>query len=227
MLKKSDVPFGEGLDIAGVYKPRTMETRNTYEVLLGFVQEFIGDQPREILHGAADEVLRELKSDFSREKEKKRVVEQLVGQKMSDDRFALLVNLSRKITDFTAGGDEDERGVGGDGDEMLDETSGVPVQFDEEEEEADRGNFAHEIREEGDQSDGEDDAGVEAVYDGTLRTANGNAMDEDGADKALLPRDIDAHWIQRMLRERNYDTQEAMEKAMEILKILGEATDDR
>ena len=34
-------------DIAGVYyTPKTQETRQTYEVLLSFIQEALGDQPR-------------------------------------------------------------------------------------------------------------------------------------------------------------------------------------
>ena len=45
-------------EVAGVfYRPKTQETRQTYEVLLSFIQEALGDQPRDILAGAADEVL--------------------------------------------------------------------------------------------------------------------------------------------------------------------------
>jgi hypothetical protein len=34
-------------DVAGVfYTPKTQETRQTYEVLLSFIQEALGDQPR-------------------------------------------------------------------------------------------------------------------------------------------------------------------------------------
>ena len=50
--------------ISGVfYRPKTQETRQTYEVLLSFIQEALGDQPRDILAGAADEVLVTLKND--------------------------------------------------------------------------------------------------------------------------------------------------------------------
>ena len=41
----------------GYYKPKTQETSKTYEVLLFFIQEALGDQPRDILAGAADKVL--------------------------------------------------------------------------------------------------------------------------------------------------------------------------
>ena len=50
--------------VSGVfYRPKTQETRQTYEVLLSFIQEALGDQPRDILAGAADEVLVTLKND--------------------------------------------------------------------------------------------------------------------------------------------------------------------
>lgn len=56
-------------------------------------------QPRDILCGAADEVLAVLKNDRMKDKEKKKDVEGLLGS-VPDERFALLVNLGRKITDW-------------------------------------------------------------------------------------------------------------------------------
>jgi hypothetical protein len=51
-------------DLTGIfYHPKTRETKSTYEVLLSFIQAAIGDQPRDILAGAADEVLNTLKND--------------------------------------------------------------------------------------------------------------------------------------------------------------------
>lgn len=56
-------------------------------------------QPRDILCGAADEVLAVLKNDRMKDKEKKREVENLLGG-VPDERFALLVNLGKKISDW-------------------------------------------------------------------------------------------------------------------------------
>ena len=37
-------------EVTGVYyTPKTQETRQTYEVLLSFIQEALGDQPRYVL----------------------------------------------------------------------------------------------------------------------------------------------------------------------------------
>ena len=54
----------------------------------------------------------------------------------------------------------------------IDETAGVPVQFESDEEE-DR--MAYELK---DNKSDEEDIGVEAVYEGTLRAAGG--IEEDG-----------------------------------------------
>ena len=52
-----------------------------------------------MLCGAADEVLITLKSENRKDKEKRKEVESLLGG-LPDERYALLVNLTRKITDF-------------------------------------------------------------------------------------------------------------------------------
>ena len=56
-------------------------------------------QPREILCGAADEVLATLKDEHFKEKEKHREISNLLGT-ISDERYAMLGGLGRKITDY-------------------------------------------------------------------------------------------------------------------------------
>jgi len=56
-------------------------------------------QPRDVLCGAADEVLAVLKNDRLKDRDKRREVEVLLGG-LADERFALLVNLGKKITDW-------------------------------------------------------------------------------------------------------------------------------
>lgn len=50
------------LEAAGFYTPRTKETREAYEALLGTIHTLFGDQPQDVLRGAADEVLAVLKN---------------------------------------------------------------------------------------------------------------------------------------------------------------------
>ena len=80
-------------EVSGVfYRPKTQETRQTYEVLLSFIQEALGDQPGDILAGAADEVLVTLKNDKITSKEKKKETEAFLGS-LAEERFALLVSI--------------------------------------------------------------------------------------------------------------------------------------
>jgi pre-mRNA-splicing helicase BRR2 len=44
-VKKGSSLLAESTDeMVGIYKPRTQETRQTYEVILAFIQEALGDQ---------------------------------------------------------------------------------------------------------------------------------------------------------------------------------------
>lgn len=153
--------LSEGIDemVGIVYRPKTQETRQTYEVLLSFLQEALGDQPRDILCGAADEVLAVLKNERLKEREKKKEAEQLLGP-IADERFALLVNLGKKITDF--GSDEKVQTS----EENIDEAYGINVQFEESESEDDEDMYG-EVREEQDEEEGE-----EAKLDGQIHAEN-------------------------------------------------------
>src|SRR4051812_21609093 len=66
----------EGLN----YRPRTKETRATYELLLSFVAERLGDQSQEVIRSAADDVLETLKTDALKDFDKKTNIESVIGQ---------------------------------------------------------------------------------------------------------------------------------------------------
>ena len=86
---------------------------------------------------------------------------------MAEERYALVVNLSKKITDW--GADEKTQM-----DDNIDETLGVNVQFEESDEEDDEDQYG-EVREAKDESDEEDEEeGEEAVADdGAIRGGTG------------------------------------------------------
>ncbi|CAG9834327.1 unnamed protein product [Diabrotica balteata] len=210
--------LSEGVDemVGIIYRPKTQETRQTYEVLLSFLQEALGDQPRDILCGAADEVLQVLKNDRLKEREKKKETETLLGA-IADERFALLVNLGKKITDF---GNEENKGTTGE--ENIDETYGINVQFQEESEEEDGEDMYGEVREEMDEEEGE-----EAKEDGAIHAENLGGVEESKKEKALHPLDIDAYWLQRKLSKIYDDAMVSQAKAGEVLNVLRDASDDR
>lgn len=87
----------------GSYRPKTRETRAAYEALLGMIQGQFGDQPADVLRGAAEEVLEVLKDDRSTDPKRKKDVEKLMGA-TSDERFAQFVAVGKLITDFAPGG---------------------------------------------------------------------------------------------------------------------------
>ncbi|XP_016314696.1 U5 small nuclear ribonucleoprotein 200 kDa helicase-like [Sinocyclocheilus anshuiensis] len=210
--------LSEGIDemVGIVYKPKTKETRETYEILLSFIQAALGDQPRDILCGAADEVLAVLKNDKMRDKERRREVEQLLGP-ADDTRYHVLVNLGKKISDY--GGDKELQNI----DDNIDETYGVNVQFESDEEEGDEDQYG-EVRDEG----SDDSEGEEADESSTLTANLGNTGDVMMTKKkALHPRDIDAFWLQRQLSRFYNDAIVSQKKADEVLEILKTASDDR
>lgn len=81
---------------------------------------------------------------------------------IAEERFALLVNLGKKITDF---GNEESKAAGA-SEENIDETYGINVQFEESEEEDDEDMYG-EVREEMD-----DDEGEEAREDNAIHAEN-------------------------------------------------------
>lgn len=234
--------LSEGIDemVGIVYRPKTQETRQTYEVLLSFIQEALGDQPRDILCGAADEILAVLKNDRLKDRERKRDVDSLLGE-VTDERFALLVNLGKKITDF--GSDAvNALTAATNNDEQIDETYGINVQFEESEEESDNDMYG-EIRDDDAQDEGE-----EARIDHTLHAENVSSLNvsnllvnthftfqlasEEAANNAkkerlLHPLDIDAYWLQRCLSKYYKDAMVSQSKAADVLKILKDASDER
>ena len=60
------------------YRPKTRESRAAYEEILSFIQICLGDQPQDILLGAAEEVLSLLKDQKLRDPERHREIEKII-----------------------------------------------------------------------------------------------------------------------------------------------------
>ena len=213
-------------DVEGLrYKPRTAETRTVYELILESVHRTLGDVAQDVVRSAVDTVLETLKTEGLKDFDKKKELQEILGP-LTNEAFAQLLNLSKKITDYAA---EDE--VMRDPDEErregeIDDETGVAVVFDEEEEEEEDDRF----EELGDESDTDEEEGkdeeapaVEAdgeealVYGGesSRRAAKATA---DG-DK-VSPHDVDGFWLQRLLTTVWNDPVTATEKTTEALSIL-------
>ena len=153
-----------------------------------------------------------LKNDKISSIEKKIEIEAILGS-LDEERFALLVNLCKKITDFghdpTAGKDK--------------RIDGIPVQFDNVDDDDNVEDVYDEVRgEKEDVSEDEivmaEDSDVEGVSDIEF---NEDTFSNHG--KGLCPLDIDAHWLQRKLSKYF----EEAKKAMEVLHILQKAQGNR
>ncbi|KAF5339523.1 hypothetical protein D9757_015188 [Collybiopsis confluens] len=125
-------------DVEGLlYRPRTAETRQVYELILSIVHNSLGGQAQDIVRSAADMTLETFKKDGLKDFDKKKEIDEVLGG-ISSDEFTQLIGLSKKITDW---GEEDEEmrdpddvdGAKKEGE--IDDEVGVAVVFDEEEEE--------------------------------------------------------------------------------------------
>lgn len=202
----------ENLDSSS-YRPKTRESKAAYEEILTVVQVTLGDQPQDILRGAADEIIHILKEDSYRDPDRQREVEKILKH-IPGDGFHRLVNLGKQITDFKTAVQDDEPA----GESKMDEEMGVAVIFDDEND-----LVADDVDGVVRDSDEEDDeGGVEANGSGgQLRGDDGDngAMDVD--DQLFLPvHDIDSHWLQRQLSKYYTDANISAKLADDTLIAL-------
>ena len=211
--KKKAAPgiLGASDDLDGsTYRPKTEESQTAYEEMLAKVQVFLGDQPRDILRGAVEEILFILKDDNLRDPDRHKEVAEVIG-KVDTETFTSLVNLAKRISDFSIGGDAE--GGSNHGDE------GVAVVFDDDED-SDR----NEIEEESDEDEDVDNGDLER---GISSSNTGAGTDSDKVAQArVVASDIDAHWLQRKLATYYTDATEAVSLAKEVLVAL-QLSDER
>ncbi|OLL21933.1 Pre-mRNA-splicing factor brr2 [Neolecta irregularis DAH-3] len=217
-------------DLEGLlYRPRTKETSEIYEKILAFVHEDLGDQSQDIVRSAGDAVLEILKSDGLKDLDKKKECERILGATMSSEKFALLVNLGRKITDYGADEEEKMRDVDDDGE--IDDEQGVAVILNESESE--------EESDEDSQPDVADDA-AEPGYSGVVigdeevkdsdpevidRTIVGDVSKVDNnAEDKVSAHGIDAFWLQRTIAAQYQDPYVLQEKTSAAMEILRSTT---
>lgn len=218
------------------YRPRTAATRATYDLLLTVTAGKLGDLPQEYVRSAADAVLEYLKDDAMKDLDKKKEIDEIIGESLSSKEFNELVNLGKKITDYNAQDDDDNiDGDNDDGGAELDERQGVAVVFDESDDDGD-GAQRDEVLDPED-SDSEAEADQEKSDD-DKGSVNGEAPDgpgEDGmiidgglskstkkqSDVGLIPlHEIDAYWLQRQLGSIYNDAHTQQTKTQEVLQIL-------
>mmetsp|Transcript_13766 Transcript_13766/g.41085 ORF Transcript_13766/g.41085 Transcript_13766/m.41085 type:complete len:221 (+) Transcript_13766:162-824(+) len=161
---------GAADDEPAAYRPRTKEARAAYEAVLAGVRRTLGDVPRDVLAGAADEALHVLKDEAAADGDRRAKLERLLGARLGDEQFSELAALGRKVTDFTP--DQTPTGQAGADDGGLDEEMGVAVVFDEDESD-DEERDVDEVESEED----DDDAARGVERDARVRVVRGAALE--------------------------------------------------
>ena len=218
-------------DLEGLrYRPRTDETRAVYELILSIAHGALGDQASDVVRSATDTVIEVLKDDSMKDLDKKREAEGVLGP-LSEETFTQLVNLGKRITDYTdaepQGAGEGTEGAG------VDDETGVAVLFDNDEE-SDPEEETYVVRDEDDEEEDEEDGErtEQTPGDGDADTAPPSedlviGQSKAGATPALSPHEIDAFWIQRNIAQHYPEELEANEKATQAFEILAAETDMR
>ncbi|SPO28171.1 probable ATP dependent RNA helicase [Ustilago trichophora] len=228
------------------YHPTTAETRDIYELILTIVHTALGDQAQDVVRSAADTTLEILKDDDLKDLDKKKEIEEILGN-LSTETFGQLTNLSKKITDYD---EPDQKNADANVDANMgeiDQQTGVAVLFDDDEEESDQDGVGYVVRDGSDDSDASDDeagphktkaddvasnAQVDAdaqdeLMIGSSTSATANAHSNQRDPNHVSPRDIDAFWIQRRISQHYPDAHEASEKADSAFDILSAESDVR
>lgn len=223
-------------DLEGLtYRPRTAETREVYELLLGAVHRALGDQAQDVVRSAADTVLEILKGEDVREFEKKKEVEGITGP-LADEVWSTYVNLAKKITDY---GEEDEPAAEG-GEARgrdIEGEEGVAVMFEDDEAEADE-DEGYEVKD-----DEEDDEGDEGEGEGEDVDERGSDQEDQDQDAMILggtetkrskaasdkvqPHQVDGFWLQRLIGASYPDPIQSNDLTTQALEFLSSEMDLR
>ncbi|KAK4192708.1 putative pre-mRNA-splicing factor [Podospora australis] len=230
-----------------IYRPRTQPTRDAFNLILTIVAEHLGDVPHETVRSAADAVLEYLKDDDLKDLDKKKGIDELLGESTDAKQFNELVNLGKKITDYDAQDDDEEMGDARvDAEDEIDGRQGVAVNFENDEEDD---GMVDVVRDESSSEDEDEDEevqpeltevaeGGEAGLDRDEEEAgliDGEAMVIDSApkdkgkdeEKNFVPgRDIDAYWLQRQIGRLYPDAHIQHDKTSAALRILAGEPDE-
>jgi pre-mRNA-splicing helicase BRR2 len=99
VISSSTTAAFEGL----VYSPQTQETKQSYEMILSLVQVLLGDTPEDLLRASVDEILIILNDvTLTRDLDKKTRIEVDLAIAIDAEKFSALVNLSKRLTDYSA-----------------------------------------------------------------------------------------------------------------------------
>jgi len=210
-------------NVDAAYRPQTRDTKQAYEVLLSLIQQEVGDKPHDVLQSTADELLAVMKNESMKLKDQRAELSgifRLFGGKkgFDDERFQRFINVTRKITDYSAimedlQGEEEKKAV--------DDEIEVPVIFDASDEEEDSG--LDEVKEEDMVEEGVE---AENRFKITSKSNKTDEKEEEDKKEELNVRAIDAFWLQRQLSEYYKDAHTSVQMAEKVFDILSNPGND-
>lgn len=207
------------------YQPTTRESKVVYEQLLNDIAGLLGDQPADILRDAADEVIVTCQASDTRDTQKKQKCEDILGT-LSTEQFTGLYQLVRSLHDYKPEGVEEVEETTGN---RLDDTTGVAVVFDEEDEQEEKDADEYEREELTNVEEEEGRAKWMEEKEGKfLETHFKDDVDDEGTGRKdnsddplyLNVRTIDAHWLQRELTKLFKDPELVVLMEKDILAAL-------
>jgi pre-mRNA-splicing helicase BRR2 len=212
------------------YRPRTVKTREVYQLILSSVHTALGDQAQDIVRSAADAVLETLKNDSLKASNKKKEIEEVIGN-ISNEQLSQFITLSKKITDYNAEGEDTVNPDIERKEAEIDEEGGVAVVFDEEDWDDDD-DEGFEIREESDEEDEEEQGDGDIVIEGEAREEDLVLGGESSRtvkpeNDIVSPHSIDTFWVQSQISEIYPNPVTAADKAASVLSILGSESSAR
>jgi pre-mRNA-splicing helicase BRR2 len=229
----SDI-FGSStiLEESRVYRPTHAGSREAHSTLLEILscKEYLGNQPREVLLSAAEEVLSILKGEGRRDPERKVELGKLLTGKpaLNDGVYNKLVLLGKEMDDYLEFRDRSSKE---EEENAVDDEMGVAVVFSDSEEENqgedERSDVEEDVVVDVDESSEEEKSDVEEEeQDGDeermVQGATGGKTKKSSSSRVLSVHEIDAHYLQRRLSPTLEDTDaaECAKLADEILTVL-------
>eukprot|EP00178_Gracilaria_changii_P024479 TRINITY_DN737_c0_g1_i1.p1 TRINITY_DN737_c0_g1~~TRINITY_DN737_c0_g1_i1.p1 ORF type:complete len:2198 (-),score=297.01 TRINITY_DN737_c0_g1_i1:5150-11743(-) len=211
-MDQSVLDVAKELDLGGneyTYIPTTRISQRAFEALLAFVMSKLGDQPRELLRSAADEVLVTMKDEKLQDNEKKKLIEELFGAIMNTDEFTRLTLFCSQINDYKSDDGVFEQNE-------LNPQGILPVlrNIDEEDDE-----IADEVVD-------IDAEGVSTAVEEDL-DPNGKEHESSNGSKTIDPKDIDGSWLERQLSVFYVDSEVCRNLSDRILDVLQRHENER
>lgn len=232
------------LNIEGLrYRPKTIATKETYDLIATEVSRKMGGlYGLAVTASATDSILEFLKDDSMKDFNKKKEIEDIIGDTLSSREMEQLVSLGKKLTDYNAQ-DDDQGGNENGGDADIDERQGVAVDFgDDEEDDDERAGQTFEVHDHDEDSEDDLDTGGDGVDvnlggaaqddiapggvdegeddEGMVIETQPEQRETDRDSERLPAHEIDAFWLQRQIGHLYNDAHIQAEKSREAEQIM-------